>query len=497
MRNLFEMARAAASRDPERIALEHSGHQLSYGDLIAHASAFAGHLLSAGLAPGDFAALMLDNSIEYAIALLGIWASGAGAVPLSPETSEANLQKILADCRAPLLIARNRTLDRLASKPATIALSPNLSENLARFGKALHSTSSADMDDLAMLLYTSGTSGRAKGVMLTHRNLIANTRSIIDYLRLTSADSIVNVLPWAHSFGNSVLLTHLAAGAKIIVENRFAFPDQVVQTMQSAQPTGFAGVPTTFYILIHKSTFLLRQWSFLRYISQAGGAMRVETIKQLRQALPDTAIYIMYGQTEASARLSFLSPELVDQKPGSIGKAIPGVELDLVDVDSTPVEDGELGEIVARGENIMRGYLNDPEGTVEALRGGWLHTGDMARRDAQGDFTIVSRKSDFIKSAGHRIAPGEVEEVIAAAIPSIEDVAVIAVPDEVLGEAVAACVSCPADKFDAAAILRACHGRLSLHKIPKHVIHDNEIPRTVSGKKQYYLLREKYQSFGR
>lgn len=496
-RNLFDLFAAASSEHSGRIALHQAAHRLSYSDLLAHARAFAEKLRDRGVGPGAFAAVMLENSLESAIVLLAILATGATVVPLNPETSESVLRTILLDCGASVLIGRSRVLDRLnlgIDGLNSIALAGAFIENQAVFGMSPDSSATgAKGEDPAMVLYTSGTTGRPKGVVLTHANLLANTRSTVEYLGLTSQDSIVNVLPFFHSFGTSVLLTHLAAGAKIVIENRFAFPNQVVQTMQSKRPTGFAGVPTTFYILIHKTTFLQKDWSFLRYISQAGGGMRVETVKQLRQALPKTAIYIMYGQTEASPRLSYLPPDLLEQKLGSIGKAIPGVELDLVDATGQPVHGDQVGEIVARGGNIMRGYLNDPEGTAEVLRDGWLYTGDMARRDADGFFYIVSRKGDFIKSAGHRISPGEIEGVIAAGFPAIEDVAVIGVPDEVLGEALAACVCCPADQFDAAAILSLCGARLPVHKVPKYVVQEAEIPRTASGKKKYFLLREKYR----
>jgi long-chain acyl-CoA synthetase len=496
-RNLFELFQAVSYQHPDRIASQHATEELSYADLIAHARAFGEYLRARGLGPGNFAALLLENSIEYAIAFLGILATGAIAVPLNPETSRSTLKTILLDCGANVLIARSRVLDRLnlpVDSLKTIALVPSFAENRTFFGKKPDpNPANASAEDPAIVLYTSGTTGRPKGVVLTHRNLLANTRSTVEYLSLTSEDSIVNVLPFFHSFGTSVLLTHLAVGAKIVIESRFAFPSQVIQTMQSVRPTGFAGVPTTFEILIHETTFLKQDWRFLRYISQAGGGMRVETVQQLRQAMPNTSIFIMYGQTEAAPRLSYLPPKMLEQKLGSIGKAIPGVELDLVDANGQSVRGDDTGEIVARGDNLMRGYLNDPEGTAEVLRDGWLYTGDMARRDADGYLYIVSRKGDFIKSAGHRISPGEVEEVIAAGCPDIEDVAVIGVPDDVLGEALAACVCCPESKFEAAAILSVCAAHLPLHKVPKYAVRETEIPRTASGKKKYFLLREKYR----
>jgi long-chain acyl-CoA synthetase len=480
MRNLLDLCRPHGSN----IALQHGARQITYDELLRSAEAFGARLRSQGLARGDFAVLLLENSIEYVVAILGVWVAGAVAVPLNPETTPIGLRGMLDDCSAKILVSRSRILDRLGkiTLPPTIVLDEN--RDLPSTAAPAPSVDAEPVDP-ALLLYTSGTTGHPKGVVLTHGNLLANTSSIVEYLGLTSADSIVNVLPFFHSFGNSVLLTHLAVGGKVIIENRFAFPNQVVQTMQALRPSGFSGVPTTFYILIHKSTFLQQNWSFLRYVSQAGGGMRIETVRQLREIMPNTDIYIMYGQTEASARLTYLPPDMLEKKLGSIGIAIPGVELKVME-----------GEIVARGPNVMAGYLNDPDGTAEVLRGGWLHTGDMARMDADGYLYIVSRKADFIKSASYRISPAEIEEVIAAAAPEVEDVAVIGVPDELLGEAVAACVCCPVEKFDAAAIRDVCMAKLPLHKVPKYVIHETAIPRTASGKKKYVELREKYRNLG-
>jgi acyl-CoA synthetase (AMP-forming)/AMP-acid ligase II len=441
------------------------------------------------------AQLAVENSLEYVAALFGIFEAGGIAVPINPDIAGPELGKILADCRPAILITRERTVARagcpeIGSK--VISAESAMEAHTDCESTALDSDPSAP----AMVLYTSGTTGRPKGVVLTHGNLLANTHSIVEYLKLTREDSIVNVLPFFHSFGNSVLLTHLAVGGKVIIENRFAFPGQVVQAMQTLRPTGFSGVPTTFYILIHKTNFLERDWSFLRYVSQAGGAMRQEAIGQLRRALRNTPVYVMYGQTEASARLSYVPPEMLEKKPGSIGVAIPGCELRVIDAAGNSVQGDEVGEIVARGPNIMRGYLNDPDGSAGALRDGWLHTGDMARVDEDGYLYVAGRKSDFIKSAGYRIGPAEIEEVIAQSSPEVEDVAVFGVPDEVLGEAVAACVCCPQEKFDAAAIRNLCMARLPLWKVPKHVIHAPQIPRTPSGKKQYFALRETYRSLG-
>ncbi len=494
--NLIALFSAAAGRHGSRTALQQSGRVLTYGELLSRAHGFAACLRQHGVTPGSTVAMLTENSLDYAVALLGIWAAGAVAVPLNPEVSADSARSILRNCSARLVVARNRVLARLNPSeewPETIALAAAFEENLHFFAPAASAPVPAQLESDALVLYTSGTTGDPKGVVLTHGNLLANTLSIVQYLNLTAEDSTVTVLPFFHSFGNSVLLTHLAVGAKIVIENRFAFPNQVVQTMQAVRPTGFSGVPTTFYILMQKTTFLKQDWSFLRYVSQAGGAMRMETVLQLRQALGGADIYIMYGQTEASARLSYVPPAMLKAKLGSIGKAIPGVELRVVDAEGRPAAVGEIGEIVARGPNIMRGYLNDPEGTAEVLREGWLHTRDMARLDQDGFIYVVSRRSDFIKSAAFRISPGEIEEVICAAAPEVEDVAVIGVPDELLGEAIAACVSCPGPQFDGVRIRNLCLERLPLYKVPKYVVHEPDIPRTASGKKLYSQLREKYR----
>jgi acyl-CoA synthetase (AMP-forming)/AMP-acid ligase II len=440
---------------------------------------------------------MMENSLDYMVALFGVMAAGAVAVPINADTPGSELDTILRDCGPRVLITRERILARLEKKvegPKVVVVCSPIEADGEATGEAGVEGPALEPSWPAMVLYTSGTTGRPKGVVLTHGNLVANTCSIVEYLGLTPEDSIVNVLPFSHSFGNSVLLTHLAVGGKVIIENRFAFPGQVVQEMQSQRPTGFSGVPTTFYILIHKTNFLQQDWSFLRYISQAGGGMRRETVAQLRRSLPKTAIYIMYGQTEGSARLSYVPPEMLERKLGSVGIGIPGCELGVVDAAGQPVEGGEVGEIVARGANIMQGYLNDPESSAAALSGGWLHTGDMARADEDGYLYITGRKSDFIKSAGYRIGPAEVEEVIAAGAAEVEDVAVFGVPDEVLGEAVAACVCCPLEKFDPARIRNICLAALPLWKTPKYVVHSAQIPRTASGKKQYFVLREQFRS---
>jgi long-chain acyl-CoA synthetase len=496
---LYGLCQRAAREWPAVEGLRHGPAAMTFAEWDTSARAVAALLAAEGVRPGDTVALWLENSLEYAVILFGIFAAGAVAVPLNADSTPEAASYVVEHASPKLVVARSRTVGRLHLKGPGVRileLGAGFAENQERcFSGVGAAPVSRNPEDLAMLLYTSGTTGKPKGVMLTHGNLQANTESIVEYLGLSTADSIVTVLPFFHSFGNSVLLTHLAAGARLVIENRFAFPNQVVETLIAEGPTGFAGVPATYYILLHRSTFAQHKWGSFRYICQAGGGMRVETIRKLRELLPGAAIVVMYGQTEASARLSYLPPERLEDKVGSIGIAIPGVELRVVNPEGAELPVGVTGELVARGPNIMAGYLGDEEATAQALRGGWLFTGDMGYRDEDGFFFLVARKSDFIKSASYRVGPAEIEEVIGA-LAGVEDVAAIGVEDELLGEAIAVCVVCPPEVFDAGRIRGHCLERLPLYKVPKHVLHVTEIPRTPSGKKQYFLLREKYRFIG-
>ncbi len=501
---LYDIISLGGNVAGNRVAIQYEGVHLNYTDLSTYTRGFVSYLKDQGLGKGDRLIMILENSLEYVIALFGALGAGAAVIPINPDTTTRTIDHIALNSKASGIITRDRILNRLRLTEGGLKIislfKEDFNANVDKFFsnekydlKSVLSISQPHRKDLALVLYTSGTTGRPKGVMLSHDNLLANTRSIVKYLKLTPKDSTVNVLPFFYSFGNSVLMTHLAVQAHINIENRFMYPNKVIQALQEERPTGFSGVPSTFYILLNKTNFLKCDWSFLRYISQAGGGMRIETIRQLNQALTNTEIYIMYGQTEASARLSYLNPTLIKKKIGSIGKGIPGVELKVVNENGRGVACGEVGEIIARGENIMMGYLENLQATSRTIRDGWLYTGDMARCDEDGFIYIVNRKSDFIKSASYRISPAEIEEVIGE-IEGVVDVAVIGVDDELLGEAIVACVNCSEEAFDVHNIRNYCLDRLPFYKVPLRFIHEPNIPLTASGKKRYNVLRDKYEN---
>jgi acyl-CoA synthetase (AMP-forming)/AMP-acid ligase II len=292
-------------------------------------------------------------------------------------------------------------------------------------------------DDMAILLYTSGTTGRPKGVMLSHGNLVANNVTIIDYLGLNPSDVGLTVMPFHFSYGNSVLHTHLGAGATLLLEDNLAYPLVVMQRLQNEKVTGFSGVPSTFAILMSRTRIEDFDLSSMRYLTQAGGAMTRAAIQRMRQLVPSARFFVMYGQTEATARLTYLPPERLDEKLGSIGKALAGVDIEVRGPQGEVLPPGQTGELCARGPNIMLGYWRDEEATREAVVDGWLHTGDLAHTDEDGFLYIDGRVVEMIKVGSFRVSPLEVEEVLAT-LPGIAEMAVASMPDELLGQAVKA-----------------------------------------------------------
>ena len=323
--------------------------------------------------------------------------------------------------------------------------------------------------------------------MITHRNIIANTDSIIDYLKLTGDDVMEIVLPFYYCYGLSLLHTHLKVGGSVVFNNNFMFLGDVINDLKKYKCTGFAGVPSHFQVLLRKSkSFKGDTFPDLRYVTQAGGKLHKVFIQEFLDSQPDITFYVMYGQTEATARLTYMPPEHLVEKLGSLGKAIPGVDLDLVDDQGNPVkESGVVGELIAKGDNIMKGYLGDEEGSAAALKDGWLQTGDLAYRDDDGFFFHTARRKEIIKVGGRRISPKEIEEVIVS-IPGVVDCSISAIFDEILGEALKAevVVADPNDpSMEELAFKKLCGEKLALEKVPQVFEFSSRMRIAATGKK--------------
>ena len=487
----------SAERRPDAVALVTASSRITYGELHDKASRFSAALKELGVRRGDRVAIALENSEEYMAAHFGVLLSGGVSVPVYQSLPSASFNRIAADCAPAVVISRPQFFRGLTKasgekdKARHIIAGPvsdlEKAWGAVSFADCLSCSPSTDketrtQDDLATIIYTSGTTGDPKGVMLSHRNLRANTTSIVSYLGLTSEDSVMVVLPFYYSYGNSVMLSHVMQGATLVADNRFMYPNKVLEAIAAEKVTGFAGVPSTFAILCHRSSFKNMSFPALRYMTQAGGAMPHEMAFELLKVVPHAKIYIMYGQTEASARLSYLPPEDIYKKSGSVGTAIAGVTRAELTDDNRPVKPGETGEIVASGENIMMGYWGKPAETETVLRDGKLHTGDMATIDEDGYIYIMSRKTDIIKSGAHRIAPREIEEALLKD-PNVFEAAVVGRPDSILGESICAFVVLKDSQTSSAdGLLRVCRENLPQYKIPKEIFFMKSLPKTENMK---------------
>lgn len=502
----------SADSYPEKTAIIHKDKRFTYLEIEKKANALANWLLDAGLNRGDRVAILLRNSVEYIYAYYGALKAGAVVVPMNTGVGSKDLGRMFDNCTPRFLISECRFLPIIGELIeigacnfhwiALAGLEPDyiFPENLPvvsyRSIFKNHPDTRPDIilidKDFSSVIYTSGSTGLPKGVTLTHLNLVTNTRSILRYLKLTSKDRVMAVLPFYYVYGKTLLNTHFAASGSVIIDNRFAFPNAVLKKMIEEKATGFSGVPSTFSILLNHSAIGKMNFPTLRYMTQAGGNMPPDVKKCLIDVFPDKQIFIMYGATEASARLSYLEPDQLETHMASIGKAIPNVELSILDEQGKALETGEEGEIVARGTNIMQGYWNAPEETAAVLKNGWYYTGDFGKKDEEGFFYITGRKKDMIKTGKYKVSAREIEDVLYE-YPHVLEAAVVGVPDSIFGETVKAFVVPKGDideKYEVDKIRGFCRTKLELYKVPRKIEFIRNMPKNESGK----ILKQQLKS---
>ena len=498
-----------AARRPDAPAVATPTARLSYGELAERTRALAGQLAAAGVRRGDRVLAALPNTPATVVASLAVHALGGTAVEVNREWSADTQRAIVAqsgvrhafvwgrDARTWGALAGDRRLERLwvvhggalgdrlradlQGLPATLVLEDG------RVDPALPAAPAPPRPELspeqpALILYTSGSTGRPRGVEQSFKNVHANARSIAQYLGQTDRDRALVILPLYYCYGRSVLQSHLLVGGSLFLDNRFAFPRVVLETLGAEGCTSMAGVPLTFELIRRQVDVSTLSLPTLRYLTQAGGAMAPETIDWVRAAFAPAVLYVMYGQTEATARLSYLPPDRAQDKRGSIGVAIPGVELQVVDESGRELPRGEVGHLVARGDNVTVGYLDEPEETAAILHGGWLWTGDLAERDADGFFFHRGRSKEILKIGGHRVSPIEIEHIVAEH-PDLAEAAVIGMPDPLMGEVAVACVvPRPGRTPDVEALRAFCRSRMPAYRVPARFVVLEALPRNESGK---------------
>jgi len=498
---------ASARRFPDKTALVCCGARSTYRDLEERSNRLAHALIALGCRRGERVVVYLDNSVEAVVAIFAILKAGAVFLIVNEGTKPERLAYILNDSRAAALIGRAKSLRRIEDWTArtphlryVILADQNrgpvtsqdgrfilLDDLLSRYDSFIDPPAKTCIDiDLAALVYTSGSAGHPKGVMLTHLNIVSAATSITAYLETEPEDVVLNVLPLSFDYGLYQVLMAFKTGATVLLERSFYYPHTVLENASREHVTGLPIVPTMSAILLKMD---LRKYNFssLRYITNTGATLPTPHIRKLRELFPRTKIYAMYGLTECK-RVSYLPPEQIDIRPGSVGKAMPNCEVFIVDDQQRAVAQGVVGELVVRGAHVMKGYWEMPEETDRVLKEGpipgekVLYTGDLFWMDAEGYLYFVGRRDDIIKTCGEKVSPKEIENVLYD-IEGVAEAAIIGIPDEVLGHAIKAVVTLQKGaRLTRRDILRHCARRLEALMIPKWVEFRRELPKTSSGK---------------
>jgi long-chain acyl-CoA synthetase len=500
-----------AARSPGHVALVCGADRVTYDELLGAVERAAGGLRALGVRRGERVAVCLENSVEAAIAIFGIARAGAVFVPVGRTVRAGKLGSIFADCAPVAVFCDARAMQVIqearpagadpntlivtgdvppgADRPALISF-----RRLLAMGADERPAPRDGIDlDLAALIYTSGSSGRAKGVMLTHANILAATTSINSYLHNDPSDVILDVLPLSFDYGLYQLFLAFSSGARLVLERPFVYQSAMLDLIRRERVTGLPIVPTLLALLA-RHNLGDHPLSSLRYITNTGAPLPPAHIRLLRTSLPHVRIFSMYGLTECK-RVSYLDPSEIDARPDSVGKPMDNVEVFVRD-DQGQLASTGVGELVVRGSNVMQGYWGLPSETARVLEPGpypdqcLLRTGDRFRIDADGYMYFEARLDDMIKCRGQRVSPKEVENVLYE-LEGVTGASVFGIHDEVLGTAVKAIVSVdPAVMLSEHHVLRHCASRLEDFMVPKEVEFVPSLPTTESGK----ILRTRVES---
>lgn len=481
---LHQLVSQAARKWPDNIAIIEVGpptQSVTYRQFEDKMQALSAQILKKGLNKGERIGLLSKNSIASAALYFAISRAGGVVVPLNHTLDSLDITRQANNCAISGLYAGKGLKKKAKDIVENVKSIRFTVEDIGPAVKIKKSPSIEEQNPV-LIIYTSGTTREPLGVILSHKNLISNNRSITEYMKLSSSDKICCVLPFYYIYGLSLLFSHFLVGGTVIIDNRFMYPNVVLHTIDRYKATGFAGVSSHYAILLYKSNFKKRRLPSLKYLMQAGDKMSPNITGELIKTSPNKKLYIMYGQTEGAPRLTYLDPGSAKKKPNSIGKAIPDVEVKVVNRDGGECKAGESGEIVAKGDNIMLGYWNNDKETAKIIKNGWLHTGDIAFRDRDGDLFIVGRKKNFIKVGANRVNPLEVEHLLMGD-NRIMETAAIGVPDAILGEKIKLFVTLiPGRKVNGEEIIRFCKERLPSYKVPSEVVILKSMPKNSYGK---------------
>jgi len=502
-RLLHEGLFLSAEKSPDKVAVIAEGHSYTYSELVDSVLKLSNALMLRGFVRGDRCVIYMDNTWPCVVSIYATLLSGGVFVVVNPQTKKDKLEYILNDCSASTLITDahlhnvfSEVVDEVRSLKCVITsgdMSEIDSSAIEAFDDVVNESSgvfpytAGIANDLSALIYTSGSTGNPKGVMHTHSTMVFALNSLIEYLRLSSEDRLLVVLPLAFDYGLYQLLMSVQLGATLVLERSFTYPAQIFKRMEEASVTVFPGVPTIFSMLL--SMHKRKEISFpsVTRITNTAAALPPDYIDSLKEIFPSALIYKMYGLTECK-RVCYLEPELLEKKPSSVGKAIPGTEVFILDAQGNKVLPGETGMLYVRGSHVMLGYWNQEELSDEVLVDGYfpgekiLCTNDWFKMDEEGDLYFQGRSDDIIKTRGEKVSPVEVENVIYG-IKGVLEAAVIGVDDEMIGEAVKCfLVIEKGSDLSLMQIKKVCVEKLENFMVPKYFEVVDELPKTNTGK---------------
>lgn len=513
---LYDLLRASASRFADKPAAIFPDSQISFGQLDRRSDAVATALAARGVGPGDRVGILCDNALSALVYFWGVLKAGAQTADMPTLAGQGVLQSILDEAKPKALVIDGKQLDKLGGEGGLsmpdMVLTDDAGEAAAqKHGRtvttlsALEAEASGDPptpaitpDDVGMIVYTSGTTGRPNGVMLSHANFITNLQASNELMGLTDADSILVVVPLYYIHGRMQLLMHAMIAGTVVFSAGFTFPAKVHAELVDSNVTGFSGVPYHFKQLLNRSKIAANPPPNLRYVLITGGALSPSGLEQLNAALPSTGLHLAYGQTEAAPRITWIGPDELFVKKGSVGRALGNVKLEILGGDGQPVGPNEVGEVVAGGPNIMKGYVSGDEQQLGKIDDqGRLRTGDLGRVDDDGHLFLVGRSSEMIKSAGERIFPQEIEDVLNR-LDGVQEVAVIGLPDDTLGERVVAyLIAKEGHELPRAKLKAHCLAAMPFVRVPKEFVVVDSLPQTASGKVSRSKLKKQLLAEGK
>ncbi|OPY18861.1 MAG: Acetyl-coenzyme A synthetase [Methanomethylovorans sp. PtaU1.Bin073] len=477
-----------ARKTPSRIALEEGNNSISYETLEASVNDIASSMR-------EFRhcrfAILEEMGIQYIKMLMAVYRSDNIAIPMPIEMPRISLEKILDNSHVRNIITTevqySKFGDSFFERFGTVLI---VSDDKPVRSIRQEISIESNHPELKLVLYTSGTTGTPKGVMLSDKNLTTNAASIIEILGLTPDDKAAMVISPHHAFGNSIINSHLMAGGCIAMGN-MKFIGSVFSLIESGV-TVFYGVPSTYRILLRYPDRFKKAFSNVKIAASAGGGMTKQIVRNIKELVPGIEILPMYGQTEATARLAYVPKEDVDEFIETIGKPIPGVTLDVFDSEGQPVGPNVTAELVAKGDNILLGYLDDEVATKKKIIDGWMYTGDLAQKLPNGYFKLMGRKDDLIKIGDHLVNPREIEKTIENN-NKVSAVFVVPVAHELMGTAISLMVM-PEPETDVDTLFKFCRKNLPAHLYPKEILFIDHLPLTENGKICNRLIIEEYQN---